>query len=183
MAVSSLLGASFLSFVFICTLILEEVFHWDTRSTGLLLFPYSIGSALVSSYLLPQLFRKMKVIRVGQLAMACLLAGALLLAAALYTHQLIFLLLALFLVNSVCIAMAYPAFTILSLTGVATRNLGMASGLQSAIYSIGSGIGLSILGLCLQSFSRYSMDIRLLSTCGIIAGLCATALLILRKAV
>lgn len=153
LAASFLLGACFLSFVFLCTLSLYEEMHWDIRSTGLLLFPYSIGSALVSKFLLPWLFRRMKVVQVGRLAMLNLLVGVLLLMAGISTHQLAWFLVALFLVNSVSIAIGYPAFTILSLSGVPAVRQGIAAGLQSATYSVGTGMGLSVIGLCLQSFS------------------------------
>jgi MFS family permease len=149
---SFLLGACFLSFVFLCTLSLSEVMHLDIRSTGLLLFPYSIGSALVSKFLLPRLFRRVGVLQAGRLAMSCLLGGVLLLLAGIYTHQLAWFLVALLLVNSLCIAIGYPAFTILSLSGVPSAHQGIAAGLQSATYTVGTGMGLSVIGLCLQSF-------------------------------
>jgi len=57
----------------------------------------------------------------------------------------------LFLVNSVCISIAYPSLTILSLTDVSSVRQGVAAGLQSATYSMGSSLGLSLVGLCLQS--------------------------------
>ena len=178
---SFILGANFLGFVFIGTLSLYELLHWNIRSTGLLLFPYSIGSALVSKFLLPRLFRQMSVRQVGLLSMSCLLAGSLLLAAGIYTHGLVYFLVALFLVNSVCIAIGYPALTILSLTGVAPAQQGMAAGLQSSIYSIGTGIGLSLIGLSLQAFSHYSSEIQLISACGGVTILCGVALLLLRQ--
>ncbi|HWK02938.1 MAG TPA: hypothetical protein VNS58_04880 [Puia sp.] len=46
---------------------------------------------------------------------------------------------ALLLVNSVCIAIGYPAFTILSLSGIPIVRQGIAAGLPSAIYSVGTG--------------------------------------------
>ena len=149
---SFLLGACFLSFIFLCTLSLFEVMHLDIRSTGLLLFPYSIGSALVSKLLLPRLFRHIRVVQAGRLAMLCLLGGILLLMVGIYTHHLAWFLAALLLVNSLCIAIGYPAFTILSLSGVPPAHQGMAAGLQSATYTVGTAMGLSVIGLCLQSF-------------------------------
>jgi len=177
---SFLLGACFLSFVFLCTLSLYELMHWNIRTTGLLLFPYSIGSALVSQFGLPRLFRRMRVAQVGRLAMICLLGGVLLLMAGICTHQLPWFLVALFLVNSCCIAIGYPAFTILSLSGVPPAQQGMAAGLQSATYSVGTGVGISAVGCCLSSFTsgqdaRYALCL----AGGVIAAGCVAALILL----
>lgn len=164
----SLLGFSFLPFIAIATLALYEVMGWGVRSAGLLLFPFSIGSALVSAWILPQLFRKTGVANTGLLSLLCLVAGALLLGAGIYTHNLPWYLAALLLVNSFSIAIGYPALTILSLTGVAADKQGIAAGLQSAIYTIGSGIGLSVMGLCLQGSSHSAIDLSLLYACGVV---------------
>lgn len=173
---SFILGASFLSFVFVCTLSLFETMHWNIRETGLLLFPFSIGSALVSKFILPRLFLRMKMVQIGILSMACLLGGALFLAAGIYTRHIGYFWVALALVNSICIAIGYPAFTILSLEGVPTARQGIAAGLQSAIYSIGTGIGLSVIGLCLQAFSHYPSPTQLLCACSTIAIFCLIAI-------
>lgn len=154
----SLLGFSFLPFIAISTLALYEVMGWGVRSAGLLLFPFSIGSALVSAWILPRLFRKTGVANTGLLSLLCLVAGALLLGAGIYTHSLPWYLAALLLVNSFSIAIGYPALTILSLTGVAPDKQGIAAGLQSSIYTIGSGIGLSVMGLCLRISSQPAVD-------------------------
>jgi predicted MFS family arabinose efflux permease len=176
---SFVLGASFLSFVFLCTLALFEVMHWDVRSIGLLLFPYSIGSAFVSKFFLPWLFARMRVSRAALLALTCLVGGLLLLLAGIEARQLAYFLVALFLVNSVCISIAYPALTILTLTDVPPARQGIAAGLQSATYSIGSSVGLSLVGLCLQSPGPSVTALSL--TCMVITALCAIAPVLLAK--
>ena len=167
----SLLGFSFLSFIAIATLALYEVMAWKVQPAGLLLFPYSIGSALVSKWVLPRLFKKVGVAGTGLVALLCLLAGTVLLGAGIYTHRLPWYLVALLLVNSIAIAIGYPALTILSLrlAEVAPDKQGIAAGLQSFIYTTGSGIGLSVIGLCLQALSHSSIDISLLCACGTVA--------------
>ena len=165
----ALLGFSFLSFIAIATLSLYEVMDWKVQPAGLLLFPYSIASALVSRWILPRLFKKVGISGTGLVALVCLLVGTILLAAGIYTHRLPWYLVALLLVNSIAIAIGYPALTILSLTGVTPDNQGIAAGLQSSIYTIGSGIGLSVMGLCLQTFSHPIVDISLLCACGTVA--------------
>ncbi|HEY6900715.1 MAG TPA: MFS transporter, partial [Puia sp.] len=170
-----LLGCAFLSFIAISTLALYEVMGWGVQAAGWLLFPYSIGSALVSRWILPGLFRRAGVARTALLAFFCLLAGALLLGAGIYTHRLPCYLAALLLVNSVAISIGYPALTILSLTGVAPDKQGLAAGLQSSINTVGSGIGLSVTGLCLAAF-RPAVDISLLYALGVVAAGCVLAI-------
>ena len=172
----TLLGAAFLPFVFTCTLSLYTVLQRDILATGLLLFPYSIGSALVSKYVLPVLFRRMKVVKVGLLCIGLLLAGDLLLMAGITSRQESWWLVALLLVNSISIAIGYPAFTVLSLTGVPPERQGIAAGIQSTLYTVGSGLGLSLTGLCLSAGAAPGA---LLASCGIIGGLCLAALIVL----
>lgn len=189
LAAFALLGAGFLPFVFICALSLQTLLKWDILHTGLLLFPYSIGSALVSRYILPRLYRRLGVLRVGILSIGCLLAGDLLLALGIGSHGLVCWLGALLLVNTFCIAIGYPAFTVLSLAGVAVDKQGIAAGLQSTLYTVGSGLGLSLTGLCLEAFpagggsgmagAAWGMaGGPLLAGCGVIGGICLTALLL-----
>lgn len=178
---SLILGISFLSFVFLCTLGLFEVMHWDIRSIGLLLFPYSIASALVSKFFLPWLFARMRVSQVALLALTSLVAGLLLLLAGIESHQLIYFLLSLFLVNSFCISIAYPSLTILALTDVPSARQGIAAGLQSAIYSIGTSVGLSLVGLCLQTSGAEISPAQISLTCLVMAALCAAGPVLLAK--
>lgn len=178
---SFILGATFLSYVFICTLGLFELKHFGVREAGLLLFPYSIGSALVSKFLLPVLLRKWQAIRTGFFAMASLLAGIILLMAGIWTGNILFYLFSLLLVNSICIAIAYPTFTILSLSGVPEHRQGIAAGLQSTIYSIGTGIGISFIGLFMQLFAGQGTGAALISAAILLAVLCGWSLFLLRR--
>lgn len=196
----TLLGAAFLPFVFLCAFSLQALLGWNVLNTGLLLFPYSIGSALVSRLGLPRLYQAIGVRRTGILSIGCLLVGDLLLAAGIWHHLLVYWLIALLLVNSLSIAIGYPAFTVLSLAGVPPDKQGIAAGLQSSLYTMGSGLGLSLTGLCMQAFPGGGWGgkgmaeggmahgaggtgaVPLLACCGIIGGLClAAALLLLRK--
>ena len=151
LAAFSLLGAGFLPFVFTCTLSLGVCLHQGILSTGLWLFPFSIGSALVSKFLLPRLYRRMRPQQVGLLAMGLLLAGDVLLAAGIRDREAGWFLGALLLVNSVSIAIGYPAFTVLSLSEVPPERQGVAAGIQSTLYTVASGLGLSCISLCLDA--------------------------------
>jgi predicted MFS family arabinose efflux permease len=145
------------------------------------MFPYSIGSALVSKFFLPGLYARMRVSEVALLAMVCLIMGLLLLLAGIETRQLIYFLIALFLVNSICISIAYPSLTILSLTDVPSARQGIAAGLQSATYSMGSSLGLSLVGLCLQSSTLPVTATQISLTCLVIMTISSIAPLLLAK--
>ncbi|HEX3934016.1 MAG TPA: MFS transporter [Puia sp.] len=177
LAAFSLLGAGFLPFVFTCTLSLGVCLGQGILSTGLWLFPYSIGSALVSKFLLPRLYRRMRPQQVGLLAMICLLAGDVLLAAGIVSRQAGWFLGALLLVNSISIAIGYPAFTVLSLAGVAPEKQGVAAGIQSTLYTVAAGLGLSFIALSLDALG--SGRTALLACCGIVGVLCISAVVIL----
>jgi MFS family permease len=171
-----LLGAAFLPFVFTCTLSLYTVLHKSILATGLLLLPYSIGSALVSKFILPLLFRRFTVRQVGLLSMALLLAGVGLLMAGIASHWEGWWLAALLLTNSMAISIGYPAFTVLSLTGVPPERQGIAAGIQSTLNTVGSGLGVSLIGLCLTAGATQTA---LFACCGIVGVLCVAALFIL----
>jgi MFS family permease len=171
-----LLGAAFLPFVFTCTLSLYTLLGRSILATGLLLFPYSIGSALVSKYLLPVLFRRLSPRGVGILSIGLLLAGDVLLMAGISSHWEGWWLAALLLVNSFSISIGYPAFTVLSLTGVPSQRQGIAAGIQSTLNTVGSGLGVSLIGLCL---TEGASERALSTSCVIIGTLCLLALGIL----
>ena len=177
LAAFALLGAGFLPFVFTCTLSLGICLGKGILSTGLWLFPYSIGSALVSKFLLPRLYRLMAPQQVGLLAMICLLVGDVLLAGGIVSRQAGWFLLALLLVNSLSIAIGYPAFTVLALAGVAPEKQGVAAGIQSTLYTVASGLGLSFISLSLDALG--SGRTALLACCGIVGVLCISAVAIL----
>jgi MFS family permease len=125
----------------------------------------------------------MKVSEVALMAMICLIAGLLLLLAGIEARQLPYFLVALFLVNSVCISIAYPSLTILSLTDVPSARQGVAAGLQSATYSMGSSLGLSLVGFCLQSPNQNPgiTATQISLTCMVIMTICSIAPMLLAK--
>jgi len=171
-----LLGAAFLPFVFTCTLSLYTLLGRSILAIGLLLFPYSIGSALVSKYLLPVLFRRLNPRGVGILSIGLLLVGDVLLMAGISSRWEGWWLAALLLVNTFSISIGYPAFTVLSLTGVPSERQGIAAGIQSTLNTIGSGLGVSLIGLCL---TRGATESALFACCGIVGVLCLLALFVL----
>lgn len=160
-----ILGASFLGFVFIATLVLSDIFGMSNSNVGFLLLPFSILSALVSKVILPVLFRQFDVKGVVLISMFSLFAGTLILLIAATWKLYYLVLLALFLVNSCCIAIGYPSITILSLRGIKPEAQGMAAGIQSSLYTIGSSIGISFVSLFLTFKSEVSYYIPIVCSC------------------
>lgn len=147
---SLLLGACFLSYLFLVTHILMKNFHLGSRDTGLILFPFSVVSALVSSHILPHLYKTIGVQKTAALSISIVFIAACLLVLAVYANYFPLMLVSLFCMNSFAIATCYPSLTILAVTGINPVDQGSAAGLQSCLYTIGSSIGLSLTGLCLQ---------------------------------
>lgn len=147
---SLLLGACFLSYLFLVTRILMISFHLDSRDTGFILFPFSIASAAVSRFILPSLFKTFGVQRTAALSLSVVFVAGGLLVFAVYANSLFLALASLFCMNSFAIATSYPSLTILAVTGIDPADQGSAAGLQSFLYTVGSSIGLSITGLFLQ---------------------------------
>jgi hypothetical protein len=129
----------------------------------------------------PVLFQRFGIERVAQFALVLLLAGILLLLAGVGTGQLSYFLISLFLVNSLAISIGYPALSILSLTGVAPARQGIAAGLQAAIYTTGTGVGLSMIGLCLLAESTHSATLQLSLPCVVLSLVCTGGIWLLRK--
>lgn len=180
---SMLLGAVFLSYVFVTTLVLVNVFGLNGKTSGLLLFPYSIASALVSRYILPRWMHRMGVRNTARVSMLMMFGGAVFLGFGIYFEFLWLVCVSLLLVNTFCIAIAYPSLTILALDGVTPGNHGIAAGLQSSLYSIGTSIGLSLTALCLQLDFNGNRFILLIVPCVLISVLSMVATVILNDTV
>jgi hypothetical protein len=116
-------------------------------------------------------------VRVALLCMVCLLAGDGLLAAGVGSHEGGYFLGGLLLVNSIAIAIGYPAFTVLSLSGVAPDRQGIAAGIQSTLYTAGSGLGLSMISLVLEMGNGPAAPA--LPGCCVVVGVLALAALVI----
>ncbi|MBY0481909.1 MAG: MFS transporter [Chitinophagaceae bacterium] len=176
---SFILGTCFLSFVFVSTLLLANNFGFSSTSIGFTLLPFSLLSALVSKYILPVLFKRFGEKTVVVIAMSSLFVGAILLMVVAIENIFSVLLIAIFLVNSFCIAIGFPAITILALTGINLKNQGTAAGLQSSLYTIGSSIGISFIGLFLTYGVENNYLFSILYSCSFMLVLSIVAVIVL----
>ena len=149
--ITVLLGAFFLSYLFLLSLVLQQNMHLSAAHAGLLLFPFSLLSFFVSRYVVPALFKKMTVLQTGILGMCLMLSGALLLMAAIiFDHSLPVILLSIACVTGSGMSVCYPSLTALAIRDIPITQQGVAAGICTTSYFIGAGLGLSLLSLGMQ---------------------------------
>jgi len=149
--ITVLLGAFFLSYLFLLSLILQQNMHFSAARAGLVLFPFSMCSFLVSRYVVPSLFKKMTVLQVGILGMCLMFSGAILLMAAiLCNHSMLLILLSIACVTGSGMSVCYPSLTALAVQDIPVTQQGVAAGICTTSYFMGAGLGLSLLALGMQ---------------------------------
>jgi hypothetical protein len=149
--ITILLGAFFLSYLFLLSLVLQQNMHFSAAHAGLLLFPFSMLSFLVSRYVVPALFKKLTVLQTGILGMSLMLSGALLLMTAiLFDHSMPLILLSIACVTGSGMSVCYPSLTSLAIRDIPDAQQGVAAGICTTSYFIGAGLGLSLLALGMQ---------------------------------
>jgi hypothetical protein len=149
--ITVLLGAFFLSYLFLLSLVLQQNMHLSAANAGLLLFPFSVLSFFVSRYVVPALFKKMTVLQTGIMGMCLMLCGALLLMVSIiFDHSLPVILLSIACVTGSGMSVCYPSLTALAIRDIPITQQGVAAGICTTSYFIGAGLGLSLLSLGMQ---------------------------------
>ncbi len=153
------LGASFTGFLFLVSLMLQHDQGMDPSRAGLLLFPFSVLSAITGKVFLPFLARRFHMRRIALLGMGALTAGAVLLwchirlgpfSHSQFSHSpfsRVWLVLSMACANGLGIALAYSGLTVLAVQKVRERHHGLVSGVATSAYFFGGGLGLSLLSL------------------------------------
>jgi MFS family permease len=146
-----MLGSIFLSYIFMLTLYLQNDLHFSASQAGLLLFPFSILSGIISKFVLPHLFKRLGVIKTGILGNVMMLCGILFFIGSYFTpYSLFFILCAVASINSFGMAITFPCVTILAVQSVPEQQQGLASGINGTANALGGGLGLSLVGLVMQ---------------------------------
>lgn len=170
-----MLGSIFLSYIFMLTIYLQQDLHFSASRAGLILFPFSILSGIISKFVLPYLFRKLGVIKTGMLGNAFMLGGILFFIASYVTgYTLLFILCAVCCINSFGMAITFPCVTILAVQSVPEQQQGLASGFNGTANSMGGGLGLSLVGLVMQlaankGWSAYGAGLGMLAVIAVAA--------------
>ncbi|MBC9930675.1 MFS transporter [Chitinophaga qingshengii] len=156
---ATLLGSTFLPYIFLLTLYLQEVLGFSASSAGLLLFPFSILSGLISKFVLPHLFHRLGITRTGIIGSCFMLAGILFFTLSYFTAwHLPFILLAVLCINAMGMSVTFPAITILAIQTVPETQHGLASGINGTCNAMGGGLGLSLVGLMMQLATVYDWN-------------------------
>lgn len=140
-----LMGASFMSYISLLSIYVQQVVSLSLIETGLLLFPFSILSAAVSKWWLPLLQKRWSLKAVVNIGLAFMTLSGLLLAICSRQYHWGWLLLSVLFNNGLSMAIAYPSITALSVHHASPEDHGMAAGLQATSYSAGCGMGIAFV--------------------------------------
>jgi EmrB/QacA subfamily drug resistance transporter len=155
-----LLGCVYLSYIFLLSLVLQQEMHYSALKSGLILFPFSILSAIISKYVLPHLFARYGVIKTGIIGNVCMLMGVVFFLWSAYNAFAMWGILAAVLsINSFGMAISFPCMTILSVQSVPETQQGLAAGITATANSFGGGLGLSVVTLVMQLAVEWSFNV------------------------
>lgn len=177
-----ILGSFFLSYLLILSFYLQEILGFSAAKAGLLLFPFSVGSAFVSRFLLPRLIKRFKIIRTARLGMTLMFFGALLLIISMYYGLFAPLVFSIACVTGAGMAISIPSLTVMALSQIPVEHQGVASGVNTTSYFFGSGIGLSLISLMMQLNTLFPSTIKqLIASASLLLLIAAIAVLYLLK--
>lgn len=177
-----LLGSFFLSYLLVLSFYLQEILGFSAAKAGLLLFPFSVGSALISRFLLPCLIKRFKIIRIARLGMSLMFFGALLLIVSMHYQLFVYLVFSIACVTGAGMAISIPSLTVMALNQIPVDHQGVASGVNTTSYFFGSGIGLSLISLIMQLNTIFpSTKKQLIASMTLLLLLAALAVLYLLK--
>jgi EmrB/QacA subfamily drug resistance transporter len=153
------LGAFFIGFLFLISLMLQKDMGYSAASAGLMLVPFSIMSALVAKFILPHISKRLNSSQMGILGWLFMLSGALLLLISVFTgHPLVIVLLGAACISGIGMTFCFTALSVLGIQDVSASSYGVTSSVGSTSYFLGAGIGLSFMTLMSQIFpSEYSV--------------------------
>jgi len=147
------LGAFFIGFLFLISLMLQKDMHHSSASAGLLLVPFSILSALVSKFVLPHVSKRLNPTKLGVLGWSFMLLGSVSLFISVFTgHPLAVVLLGAACISGVGMTFCFTGLSILGIQDIQPAHYGVASSLSTTSYFLGAGIGLSFMTLMSQVF-------------------------------
>ncbi|ASE62001.1 MFS transporter [Chryseobacterium indologenes] len=147
------LGAFFIGFLFLISLMLQKDMGYSAASAGLMLVPFSVISALTAKFILPHVSKRLSSSQMGVLGWLFMLMGGILLLTSLYTgHSLAVVLLGAACISGIGMTFCFTALSVMGIQDVESSNYGLASSLSSTSYFLGAGIGLSFMTLMSQVF-------------------------------
>ncbi|WP_034752904.1 MFS transporter [Chryseobacterium daeguense] len=147
------LGAFFIGFLFLISLMLQKDMNHNAASAGLMLVPFSVMSALVAKFILPHVSKRLNSVQMGIFGWVFMLSGAFsLLISVYFDHVLPLVLLGAACISGIGMTFCFTALSVLAIQDVRASSYGVASSLSSTSYFLGAGIGLSFMTLMSQVF-------------------------------
>lgn len=147
------LGAFFIGFLFLISLMLQKDMNHSAASAGLMLVPFSILSALVAKFVLPNISKRLDSAQMAVFGWSFMLTGALLLFISVYTgHPLPLVLIGAACISGIGMTFCFTAQSVLGVQDIQPSDYGVASSMGSTSYFLGAGIGLSFMTLMNQIF-------------------------------
>lgn len=147
------LGAFFIGFLFLISLMLQKDMGYSAAASGLMLVPFSVLSALTAKFILPHISTRLSSSQMGVLGWSFMLAGGLLLLVSVFTgHPLAVVLSGAACISGIGMTFCFTALSVMGIQDVEPSNYGLASSLSSTSYFLGAGIGLSFMSLMSQIF-------------------------------
>ncbi|WBV60944.1 MFS transporter [Chryseobacterium camelliae] len=147
------LGAFFISFLFLISLMLQKDMGYSAANSGLMLVPFSILSALIAKFVLPNVSKKLNSVQIGLVGWSFMLSGALCLIFAIsFHHPVVLVLIGAACISGIGMTLCFTSLSVLGIRDVEPKQYGVASSLTSTSYFLGAGIGLSFMTLMTQFF-------------------------------
>ncbi|WP_042722237.1 MFS transporter [Flavobacterium sp. B17] len=147
------LGAFFIGFLFLISLMLQKDMNHNAATAGLLLVPFSVMSALVAKFILPYISKRFNSPQMAILGWFFMLAGSLSLLISVYMgHPLALVLIGAACISGIGMTFCFTALSVLGIQDVGSSDYGVAASLGSTSYFLGAGIGLSFMTLMSQLF-------------------------------
>ncbi|QHT68214.1 MFS transporter [Rhodocytophaga rosea] len=149
--VIALLGAIFTGYLFVISLVLQQHMHISAARAGLILFPFSLLSAIVAKILTPKLLKYTNVHITAIIGMVCMLAGTvMLIIATTLQYDFVLILVSVACISGFGIAICFTSLVMLSIQGTPVQHHGVVSSVATTAHFLGAGLGLSLLSLAIQ---------------------------------
>ena len=154
-----LLFGSFFSFIFLATLLMQQLLLYSPTRTGVAWLATSVTAFLAAGIAGARLVSSIGVRRLLIAGMSLLLLGLLWLVRVPPGASYITDLLPGFLLVGIAIGLCAPSAQIGALTGVAERSVGLASGLVETMREIGGAVGIAVVSTVLVARTRDAVEL------------------------
>ena len=143
--IQAVMGGAFFGFFFLGSLDLEQVLRYGPMEIGLAFLPVAVGMGALSIGLSARLVTRFGARAVLLAGQALIAVGLVLLAHGPMNSDYVRNLLLLMVLLGVGAGLAFPALTILAMSGATPRDAGLASGLLNTTSQVGAALGLAVL--------------------------------------